>query len=105
MQNLLKNKLMLAVLVVGVAGAGWYFFLSSPATPDLSAESRATVSVDQGIVSALLSLRAVELNPSIFSNPAFKELNDLSIDIVSEPVGRTNPFAPYSTQTGTSTSR
>ena len=42
----------------------------------------------------LLDLRAIRLDGQIFSDPAFQSLRDSSVDIVLEPIGRVNPFAP-----------
>ena len=50
--------------------------------------------VEQELISLLLELRSITLNTSIFSDSKFQSLEDFSQDIVAEPVGRSNPFAP-----------
>ena len=50
--------------------------------------------VEQELISLLLELRSITLDTTIFSDTRFQSLEDFSQDIVAEPVGRTNPFAP-----------
>lgn len=50
--------------------------------------------VEQELISLLLALRSIELNTAIFEDERFRGLEDLSQEIVPEPVGRDNPFAP-----------
>ena len=93
----LKNKLVLVTVAIIIAGAVWYVMTSNPAEPNVSGTPSAagtSATVDQGIVPTLLTLRAVKLDGTIFSNPTFLSLKDYSTEIVPEPVGRTNPFAP-----------
>lgn len=49
----------------------------------------------ENIVDTLLQLRAVTLSGTIFSDPTFGRLQDFGTQIVPEPVGRPNPFIPY----------
>lgn len=94
---ILQNKLVI-LLVGGVALAGmvWYSFLrdrgdgSLLQTDDLTQATEA----DSDIVSTLLELRAVSLSGTIFTDPAFLLLQDFGSEIIPEPVGRPNPFAP-----------
>ena len=46
------------------------------------------------ILQLLLNLKSLQLNASIFSNPAFRSLKDFGQDIPPQPRGRENPFAP-----------
>jgi len=99
MQTLLQNKLILVISALVVAGIAWYGLSPASATPDLISTPIATSGtkkIDQGIVQTLLSLHAVKLEGTIFSNTIFKQLKDFSTEIVVEPAGRTNPFAPLS---------
>lgn len=92
-----QNKIVI-LLVGGVALAGmvWYSFLRDRGdgallqTDDLTQATEA----DSDIVSTLLELRAVSLSGTIFTDPAFLLLQDFGSEIVPEPVGRPNPFAP-----------
>ena len=105
MQTILQHKFLLVLSGLVVAGIVWYGLSPSSALPDLvsTPDSEGGTQADPGIVSTLLTLRSVKLDGAIFSRPAFKELDDISTEIVSEPVGRANPFAPLSARTSTST--
>ena len=93
---LLGHKIMLVILAVLVAGGVWYGLTSGDASSDslISSETVGTGGQNQEIVSTLLALRAVKLDGAIFTDPAFMSLKDFSTQIVPEPVGRPNPFAP-----------
>src|SRR3989344_5671903 len=99
MQTLLRNKLILVISALVVAGIARYGLSPPPPVPDLTSTPIATLgtkNIGQGIITTLLSLRAVKLEGTIFSNTVFKQLKDFSTEIVVEPAGRTNPFAPLS---------
>ena len=107
MQWIQHNKLIFAVIVLLVAFGVWYGLSQSaepaPLLTTTSDTGSPTVdSADQQLVTTLLALRAVTLNGSIFSDPAFMSLQDYSTTIIAEPIGRENPFAPLrSTATST----
>jgi len=90
-----------------VAGVVWYSFMRDDGGELLVTEdlTQATES-DRDIVNVLLQLRAVTLAGTIFTDPTFMALQDFGSEIVPEPVGRPNPFAPlgFNTQASTSTS-
>jgi hypothetical protein len=95
--KILQNKMVMLVLGgVVIAGVVWYSFLrdrgdtSLLQTDDLTQATEA----DSDIVNTLLELRAVSLSGTIFTDPAFLRLKDFGSQIVPEPVGRPNPFAP-----------
>lgn len=103
--SLVRNKyILLCVAGVVLAGVIWYSFMrdKTPApllqTEDLTEASN----VDSDIVAILLQLRAVSLSGTIFGDPAFMSLQDFGSEIIPEPIGRANPFAPL-TGTGTTT--
>ena len=102
MQSLLQHKLLLILAGIAVAGVVWYGLSPSTVEPDLVPSPTETggVQADPGIVATLLTLRAVKLDGTIFSGTTFRELKDFSTEIVSEPVGRMNPFAPLSAGSG-----
>ena len=91
-----KNKIIIIVLVVVIAGFAWFGLAErQPTNSLLTNESRADASVaEQEILRLLLDMRSIRLNSTIFENPAFASLRDFGRDIVPEPVGRTNPFEP-----------
>lgn len=50
--------------------------------------------VGEDVLELLVTLRGIDLDGSIFEDPAFRGLEDFSRELVPEPVGRENPFAP-----------
>ncbi len=92
-----QNKLVI-LLVGGVllAGMVWYSFLRDRGDGSLLQTDDLTVATeaDSDIVNTLLELRAVSLSGTIFTDPAFTMLQDFGSEIIPEPVGRENPFAP-----------
>ncbi len=113
-EMLKNNKLAVGTLAVLVAVGAWYFLGGSGGgepvlvTEDLSAPSS---QVERDLVATLLQLRSVSLDGTILGDPTFQSLKDFGSEIVPEPVGRENPFAPLESQkaaagqtkTGTST--
>lgn len=99
-----QHKLIFAVLV-GVVVIGVWYGMTSEGTPasdslvvveDLSGlgGSPSENLVERDVVESLLTLRAITLQDKILNDPAFMLLQDFSTNIVPEPVGRANPFAP-----------
>jgi hypothetical protein len=98
MSFLSQHKLIIIVAVIIVVLGVWYALSGgSPQTPTLTTTTPSgTASADQELVSTLLALRAVKLDGTILSDPSFVNLRDFSTQIIPEPVGRPNPFAPLS---------
>ena len=94
--------MVLAGLVL--AGVIWYSFLRDKKPKPLiqATDVTQTNGADSDVVSTLLQLRAVSLSGTIFSEPAFMSLLDFGSQIVPEPVGRPNPFAPLGPNASTS---
>ena len=92
--SLLKNKLILAIVVLVVLFGAWYGLSSSGApVPVLSSDTSEPVG-DNSILSTLTTLQTITLKAAIFSDPAFATLQDFTTAIVSVPSGRPDPFAP-----------
>ncbi len=90
-----QNLTLLVAIAVAIAGAVWYGLGDHSPEPLLATETAEGTS-DQQLVSTLLALRTVSLDGTIFVNPGFMALRDFGSQIVPEPVGRANPFAPLS---------
>lgn len=103
MDTITGNKYAIGGLVVVVIIGVWYVLGDSgtPAPEGLVTETFSTPEseADRDLVATLLQLRAVKLEGSIFSDPLFQSLKDFGSEIVPEPVGRQNPFAPLEGQT------
>jgi len=97
-----QNKLVILICVgVVLAGVVWYSFMRDKSAESLlqTNDLTATNTIDSDVVTILLQLRAVSLSGTIFTDPAFMSLQDFGSQIVPEPVGRENPFAPYTVAT------
>lgn len=103
-KSLLIN-IMTGAVIVGVIVAGYFVFRggqtvtpSSVATPSAVDSAAETVAIGAEIartVSDLQDLKSsVADSIAVFSTPAFKNLQDFSSSIPSQPVGRPNPFIP-----------
>lgn len=91
---ILQHKLTVAIGVLVIAGGIWYGMSGGATAQPLLATDTPLSAGDQELVATLLELRAVSLNGTIFSDPIFLSLKDFGKEIVPEPVGRPNPFAP-----------
>ena len=100
MSGLNKNILIVAGVGVVVAGIVWYGMTTGTSTPLLTTTNvtGASSAAERDLIDTLLALRAVTLDGSIFSDKAFLSLQDFGTEIVPEPVGRRNPFAPLDTK-------
>ena len=109
LRAILNHKLMVLGIGVLAAAALWFGMSQSTEQPTIVTSNAQGTSntvggvvtpgpVDQDtqqILDILLALRAVKLDDALFSNPAFMSLKDFSTQIVPEPVGRPDPFAPF----------
>lgn len=98
MNFLSKNKIMLVVLALIIAGFAWYSFSGTPTASILTTQGadNPNNAADKDLVTTLLALRTVSLSGTILSDPSFRGLNDFSTQIISEEMGRPDPFAPLS---------
>lgn len=83
------------LIVIGFFVYSYFFTGKKDTNSVLKTETVSTVApADQDLISLLLELKSITLDESIFSNPSFQSLQDFSQELVNEPVGRVNPFAP-----------
>jgi len=98
MMNILsryKNILIIGLVIV-VAFFGYSFFFTNSSDQALTQSAgNTTGTVDNELIALLLELKSLKLDDGIFSDAAFQSLEDFSQNIVPEPVGRVNPFAPF----------
>ena len=106
-----QHKLVFILHIIWIVGGVWYGLSqgSAPApalttsTAGIPAGTTGSPGAGQDLVGVLLTLRAVTLSGTIFTEPAFSTLQDFGTTIVPEPVGRTNPFAPLTIAAATTT--
>ncbi len=84
------------VAIVAIAyGAYTYFFAPTTEAPLTVTQVSLASEPDQELIGLLLELKGIHLNETIFSDSIFASLIDFSKELVSEPIGRSNPFAPF----------
>ena len=95
MAFLKQQKAVIGIIIVLVLAVAWYMLSGSSApAPTLTSTDVSGNAADKNLVSTLLALRAVKLDATIFADPSFLSLRDFSTQIVPEPAGRDDPFAP-----------
>lgn len=91
-----KNILLLVIIAV-LAFVGFTIFTGGD---DDSAALTSTTQKDSAsiagreLLATLLELKEINLDSSIFEDPVFRSLEDFSQELVPQPTGRRNPFAP-----------
>lgn len=83
------------IIVVVVLAAGAYFFYqgkSTPVTGGLVAQDNSDIGFAE--VRLLEQIRSVHIDRSLFDDAEFRALQDYSVAIPPQPIGRDNPFAP-----------
>ena len=82
-------------IILGVLGYFAYGQLNSSNTSltVTSASSSASVQ-DAELLATLQRLKSITLDANIFSDPTFQSLFNFGVKIPTQPLGRTNPFAP-----------
>ncbi|MDP6387839.1 MAG: hypothetical protein QGG63_00980 [Candidatus Pacebacteria bacterium] len=92
-----KYKISILIITIAIVAGAAYTILFSEKESALLVAERPEDSVstqESDLLTLLLDLRSVKLDESVFSDPVFKSLVDFGQELVSEPVGRENPFAP-----------
>jgi len=115
MKKLIKGILILVVIIIVVVVASSFLkSKKSSSTSGLESTTGATantlpgvqnentegLSVSDQFLRLLLSMQDIELDQSIFVDPAFTNLKDFSVQIIPRNnEGRVNPFAPVGKDT------
>lgn len=92
------KNIVLSVVIIAIAAAGYtILFGKDGAGTALLTSQRSdadVIGVGEDVLDLLRQLRLIELDGTIFEDPAFQSLEDFSQELIPEPVGRDNPFAP-----------
>ncbi len=102
-----KNIFLVIGLIVVAFFAYRVFFGVDGIDASLLISDKSSISqgaVGQDLLQLINTLNNLELDESIFTDPVFRSLDDLSQDLTPEPSGRNNPFAPISTNASISNS-
>ena len=87
-----NTTLIIIATLLLAAGAYWYFFTGTGNQPPLSGTTSANQAQTQ-FQTLVSELQPISFDTSIFSNPRFNALVDLTTPIYSEATGRLDPFA------------
>lgn len=90
------NIILIVVVTLGIGGALYWFFTSNGDQPSLTVADITTPNAAQTQFQTLLSELPMSFDTTLFSDPRFTILTDLTVAVVPEPVGRSDPFAPIS---------
>ncbi|MDE1975446.1 MAG: hypothetical protein KGI49_02990 [Patescibacteria group bacterium] len=74
-----------------------YFYIeggSAPASSSLLVSQAGEASVGSAELDLLNEIRSLNIDSSFFNDPAYQSLQDYSVPVPTENVGRPNPFAP-----------
>lgn len=103
MELLRKNFAVIGIIVIVVLGGIWYSMSSGSVSQEVAvteggvlvaSEGDPESSGDPDVLKLLLDMRAIKLDGRLFKSPAFRALQDTGKQILAEPKGRANPFAP-----------
>ncbi len=92
MDAILKNKVVLAMIILVLGALGYYFFFAQDA-PAPRAEERGQV-VGREVIETLDTMQAIDLDGRIFEDPVFNSLEEMKGPIPETNQGRVDPFAP-----------
>jgi hypothetical protein len=96
MSSLIRNIALVVILLIIVGVAYFTFFNNGTEevlTSGVSGTEQAQLET-QTLLSQLQDLQKIKIDQSIFSDPRFMSLQDFRQQLVDEPTGRANPFAP-----------
>ncbi len=88
-----QTAIIFVAIIVVLFGAYQFFFATDDA-PALIETPTAVAGPDQDLVALLFQLKGIRLDNALFGDPLFQSLKDFGRELVSEPIGRVNPFAP-----------
>ncbi len=75
------------------AGAYWYFFTGTGNQQPLTATTAATNPEQTKFQELVNELQPISFDTSIFTDPSFTSLIDITTPVTPEPSGRADPFA------------
>ena len=91
-----KNIILFTALLLG-AFLVWKFYFADSTSDDsalLSTQNVAFNGAEGEVLRALIDIKNIKIDESIFSSNVFLSLVKFGRDVTEEPKGRDNPFAP-----------
>lgn len=96
MSQSLQNIVLIAIVVILVAG-GYYVFFSDSVTDTDSASQAELLAKTQSFISRSNQLKQINIDQTFFTNPNFVSLHSFSSDVPDQPVGRDDIFSEAKT--------
>jgi hypothetical protein len=90
-----KNTIIVSIILI-VTVVLVYFYFEGSTTPFGGSllQSQAGGSVGSAELTLLGQIQSLKIDVSLFTDPSYETLQDYSVAIPTENVGRPNPFAP-----------
>jgi len=92
----MKSWIMIAGIILVALVAYYFFFANAPLSTDagtLQAQSGGNV-VGAQVLTLLNQIQSLRINTTLFKSAAFQSLQDYSVQVPPQNIGRPNPFAP-----------
>lgn len=94
-----KKNILFGVAILGVCFFAYQYWAGAEVSESQLVSVGSIDSVDVGgeTLKLLSELRTLVLDEDIFVDKVFQSLEDFSMELQSQPIGRNNPFAPVGT--------
>lgn len=80
------------IIVLGMLVYSFFFQQDTLDNLEVSGDSVSSLGAD--LVNLSQDLSRANLNPQLFTDPGYKNLEDFSAAVTPQPLGRPNPFDP-----------
>lgn len=99
MKDFIVNKLIYVIIIIalGFGGYWWYFNKDVVSAIINPTDSEKFAADSQQAIDLLALIDSIEFDTTIFDTTPFRSLQDIRMVTTNEPIGRTDPFANYST--------
>ena len=93
-----KKSILIIIAIVVLALIAYFYFSGNSSTNTQSnlteTQSANTAVVGARVLNLLRQIKSLKIDTSLFTDRAYLNLLDYSVEIPEVPVGRPNPFAP-----------
>lgn len=92
--------------IIAVSFATYYMFFLGPTVPSDSSlleTGSGEEMIGTQVMNLLDQIQSLKIDPTMFQSPVYKSLQDYSVAIPTENVGRDNPFSPFPGYSGLQT--
>jgi hypothetical protein len=92
-----SRNIAVVIILVVVAGLVYFYYQggSAPSAGSLLQGVPSGASVGSAELTLLSQIQSLKIDTTLFTNAAYATLQDYSVEIPPQNVGRPNPFAPF----------